>query len=82
MERIGSTGVVASRSFQNILSVLYKDGLGRFRENCGRNCCERIIEGTQDAKSGELPEDLLRLLREVFRKYPDIFKDVPGPGDS
>ena len=30
MERIGSTGVVASRSFQNILSVLYKDGLGRF----------------------------------------------------
>ena len=39
-------------------------------------------EGTQDAKSGELPEDLLRLLREVFRKYPDIFKDVPGPGDS
>ena len=39
-------------------------------------------EGTQDAKSGELPEDLRRLLREVFRKYPDIFKDVPGPGDS
>ena len=49
MERIGSTGVVASRSFQNILSVLYKDGLGRFVEdlvgNCERNCCERIIEG-------------------------------------
>ena len=39
-------------------------------------------EGTQDAKSGELPEDLRRLLREVFQKYPDIFKDVPGPGDS
>ena len=35
-------------------------------------------EGTQDAKSGELPEDLRRLLREVFQKYPDIFKDVPG----
>ena len=39
-------------------------------------------EGTQNAKSGELPEDLQRLLRDVFRKYPDIFKDVPGPGDS
>ena len=39
-------------------------------------------EGTQDVKSGELPEDLRRLLREVFRKYPDIFKDVSGPGDS
>ena len=37
-------------------------------------------EGTQNAKSGELPEDLRRLLRDVFRKYPDIFKDVPGPG--
>ena len=35
MERIGSTGVVASRSFQNILSVLYKDGLGRFVEDFG-----------------------------------------------
>ena len=47
MERIGSTGVVASRSFQNILSVLYKDGLGRFVEDLGgivgRNC-KRIIE--------------------------------------
>ena len=39
-------------------------------------------EGTQDVKSGELPEDLRRLLREVFRKYPDIFKDVPGLGVS
>ena len=45
MERIGSTGVVASRSFQNILSVLYKDGLGRLVEDLVRNCCERIIEG-------------------------------------
>ena len=35
MERIGSTGVVASRSFQNILSVLYKDRLGRFVEDLG-----------------------------------------------
>ena len=41
MERIGLTGVVASRSFQNILSVLYEDGLSRFVEDC----CERIIEG-------------------------------------
>ncbi len=32
MEQISLTGVVASRSFQNILSVLYKDGLGRFVE--------------------------------------------------
>ena len=47
MERIGSTGVVASRSFQKILSVLYKDGLGRFVEDL-RNCCERIIEGGLD----------------------------------
>ena len=45
MERIGSTGVVASRSFQNILSVLYKDGLGRLVEDLEKNCCERIIEG-------------------------------------
>ena len=35
MERIGSTGVVASHSFQKILSVLYKDGLGRFVEDLG-----------------------------------------------
>ena len=39
MERIGLTGVVASHSFQNILSVLYKDGLSRFVEDC----CERIV---------------------------------------
>ena len=48
MERIGSTGVVASRSFQNILSVLYKDGLGRFVEDLGGivrgNCGEKFIE--------------------------------------
>ena len=37
-------------------------------------------EGTQDAKSGELPEDLRRLLREVIRRYPDVLRDVPGPG--
>ena len=51
MERIGLTGVVASRSFQNILSVLYKDGLSRFVENC----CERIIE------RGLLKEDLSKI---------------------
>ena len=39
--RISSSNVVASRSFQNIFSVLYKDGLCRFVEDC----CERIIEG-------------------------------------
>ena len=39
--RISLSNVVASRSFQNIFSVLYKDGLGRF----GEDCCERIIEG-------------------------------------
>ena len=40
-------------------------------------------EGTQYAKSGsELAEDLRHLLREVFRKYPDIFRDVPGLGVS
>ena len=40
-------------------------------------------EGTQDAKSGgELPEDLGRLLREVIRRYPDVLRDVPGPGIS
>ena len=43
MERIGSTGVVASRSFQNILSVLYKDGLGRLVEDLVKNCCGRIV---------------------------------------
>ena len=37
-------------------------------------------EGTQDAKSGELPEDLRRLLREVIWRYPDVLRDVPGPG--
>ena len=46
MERIGSTGVVASHSFQNIFSVLYKYGPGGFSEELlWRNCCERIIEG-------------------------------------
>ena len=45
MERIGSTGVVASRSFQNILSVLYKDGLGRFVEDLGGIVVRGIIEG-------------------------------------
>ena len=44
MERIGSTGVVASRSFQNILSVLYKDGLGRFVEDLGRGIVVRDLE--------------------------------------
>ena len=39
--RISLSNVVASRSFQNIFSVLYKDGLSRFKEDC----CERIIEG-------------------------------------
>ena len=35
-------------------------------------------EGTQNAKSGsELPEDLQRLLREVIRRYPELFKDIP-----
>ena len=49
------SNVVASRSFQNIFSVLYKDGLGRFVEDCcERNCCERIIEGG--------------LLREIYRR--------------
>ena len=44
--RISLSNVVASRSFQNIFSVLYKDGLGRFVEDgCEKNCCERIIEG-------------------------------------
>ena len=42
MERIGSTGVVASRSFQNILSVLYKDRLGRFVKNC---CGGIVVRG-------------------------------------
>ena len=32
IERISLSNVVASRSFQNILSVLYKYGLGRFVE--------------------------------------------------
>ena len=44
MERIGSTGVVASHSFQNILSVLYKDGLGRFRKNCCGGIVVRDLE--------------------------------------
>ena len=32
-ERINLSNVVASRSFQNILSVLYKYGLSRFVED-------------------------------------------------
>ena len=52
MERIGSTGVVASRSFQNILSVLYKDGLGRLVEDLVKNCCGGIVV------RGLLKEDL------------------------
>ena len=44
MEQISLTGVVASRSFQNILSVLYKDGLGKFVEDLVRNCSERFRE--------------------------------------
>ena len=40
-------------------------------------------EGTQDAKSGgESLEDLRRLPREVIRRYPDVLRDVPGPGIS
>ena len=38
-------------------------------------------EGVCDVKLGdELPEDLRRLLREVIRRYPDVLRDVPGPG--
>ena len=40
VERISLSNVVASCSFQNILSVLYKYGLSRFVEDYG----ERIIE--------------------------------------
>ena len=44
--RISLSNVVASRSFQNIFSVLYKDGLSRFVEELlWKDCCERIVEG-------------------------------------
>ena len=44
--RISLSNVVASRSFQNIVSALYKLGRCRFEEGMVvKNCCERIIEG-------------------------------------
>ena len=42
--------------------------------------CQR--EGVRDVKLGdELPEDQRRVLRDLVRRYPDVFTDMPGETD-
>ena len=42
--------------------------------------CQR--EGVRDVKLGdELPEDQRRVLKDLVRRYPDVFTDMPGETD-
>ena len=42
--------------------------------------CQR--EGVRDVKLGdELPEDQQRVLKDLVRRYPDVFTDMPGETD-
>ena len=37
------------------------------------------IKGVRDVKLGdELPEDQRRVLKDLVRRYPDVFTDMPG----
>ena len=39
-------------------------------------------EGVRDVKLGdELPEDQRRVLKDLVRRYPDVFTDMPGETD-
>ena len=39
-------------------------------------------EGVRDVKLGdELPEDQQRVLKDLVRRYPDVFTDMPGETD-
>ena len=43
----------------------------------------RQREGVCDMKLGdELPEDQRRVLKELVRRYPDVFTDIPGETDA
>ena len=40
---------------------------------------DRQREGTQDVKpEGDPLEDVRRTLRDLFQRYPELFKDIPG----
>ena len=42
----------------------------------------RQREGVRDVKLGdELPEDQRRVLKDLVRRYPDVFTDMPGETD-
>ena len=42
----------------------------------------RQREGVHDVKLGdELPEDQRRVLKDLVRRYPDVFTDMPGETD-
>ena len=39
-------------------------------------------EGVRDVKLGEdLPEDQRHMLKDLTRRYPDVFTDMPGETD-
>ena len=41
-----------------------------------------LREGVRDVKLGdELPEDQRRVLKDLVRRYPDVFTDMPGETD-
>ena len=43
----------------------------------------RQREGVRDVKLGdELPEDQRRVLKDLVRRYPDVFTDMPGETDA
>ena len=69
----GATIAVAGVIHQNVDSELGKvPDLGGYRQR----------EGVNDVKLGdELPEDLRRVLKDLVRRYPDVFTDMPGETD-